>query len=573
MASLSEPLNPVRPSDRPHRWFPALLLSALISLIIISPFFVMGNATGHDFLFHASSWLDAAGQWKQGVLYPRWTEWANRGFGEPRFIFYPPFSWMLGAALGLLLPWKAVPAVVILLIQTFSGLSAFVLARRNLTERASLFCVACYAANPYALVIIYIRSDFAELLANAFLPLLFYTALQVCELLETPERPPKPSARWAIASFAAVLAAIWLSNAPAGVIACYSSAALYGFAALKRRSWLPAWRGAAGLALGLGFAGFYLLPAAYEERWVNIGEALSSGLRPSENFLFTVINDPEHTVFNWIASSIAILLIVLTGLAALRTRREDGDRERAMGQGLWQALVLLAALASALMLRFTSILWEVLPKMRFVQFPWRWMAILCVPFAVFLGSAMARKRWGWTWVMITFVLVGATGAGLVRHAWWHEDIPVLRQDIAQGIGFDGTYEYDPAGDDHTNIPLSKSPEVQVMDTESTPGPDTPPTVHVDRWAPEEKEVTVNTQDPFALGLRLLNYPAWQVKVNGSLVTPLNGEDFNQMLVPLEAGESHIRVQFRRTWDRSAGGAISLGCALIALWLFRRRTAS
>ncbi len=572
MTSFAEPQNPVRSTARLHGWLPAVFVSALVSLIIISPFFRLGSATGHDFLFHVSSWLDAAGQWKEGIPYPRWTEWANYGYGEPRFIFYPPFSWMLGAALGLVLPWNAVPGVFIALVQTFSGLSAFALARRVLPKRTALFCVACYAANPYALVIIYLRSDFAELLANAFLPLLFFAALRVCELLEDPEGPPGPSSRRAIAFFAAVLAAIWLSNAPAGVMACYSSAAVFGFAALARRSWQPLLRGAAGLALGLGLAGIYLVPAAYEQRWVNIAEVLSSGLLPSENFLFTVINDPEHTLFNWIVSGIAVFLMVMTGLAAVAVHRTRRGGEGALENRLWQALLLIAGLAAALMLHFSAILWEVLPKLRFVQFPWRWMALLAVPFAIFVGSEMGRKRWGWVWLVVTFGLMGATGAGLVHQGWWFKgDLPFLRQAIAQGEGFEGTYEYDPVGDDHTNVPVQKAPEVQVMDTDSTPGPDTPPKVQVLHWSPEDKEVTVNTKEPFALGLRLLNYPAWRVTMNGGVVTPLNGEDFNQMLVPVPTGESDIRVRFARTWDRTIGGCGSLASAIIGLCLlFRRR---
>jgi hypothetical protein len=565
MTSSGKPLNLQPEQARIRGWIPAIFISLLISLAIVSPFFFLGNASGHDFQYHAESWVDAAGQWKEGIVYPRWTEWANFGFGEPRFIFYPPFSWVLGAALGSVLPWNAVPIVFIVLVQTFAGLSAFALARRLLSGRAALFCVACYAANPYALLIVYMRSDFAELLANAFFPLVFLLALQICEFVERPPENPQRSARRTIAWFALVFAAVWLCNAPAGVIASYSSFAVFGFAALTRKSWQPLARGIAGLALGFGLAAFYILPAAYEQRWVNIAQALSPGLLPSENFLYTVINDPEHTFFNWIASTLAVLLMILAGLAALRTSRQDQDRKSVLDYQVRPVLLLLAGLATLLMLRFTLPLWQVLPKLRFVQFPWRWMSLLAVVFAVFLGGAMGR-RLGWIWAMVTFALIGSTAVFLVQHGWWDtQDIPVLRAAIEDGSGFDGTDEYDPMGDDHTNLP-AKSPKAMVMDTDSIPGPNSRPTIHVERWSPEDKEVSVNAREQFYLGLRLLNYPAWRAEVNGVVVTPHGGEDYNQMIVPVPAGESHIRVRFVRTWDRTLGSGISLVTAFFLLWL-------
>jgi uncharacterized membrane protein len=560
-----KPLNPQVEQARNRGWLAAIFISVLISLAIISPFFWLGNATGHDFQYHAASWLDAAGQWKEGVVYPRWTEWADYGFGEPRFIFYPPTSWMLGAVLGSVLPWNRVPMVFIFLVQIFAGLSAFALARRLLPEKAALFCVACYGSSPYALLTVYMRSDFAELLADAFFPLLFLFVLELCGWLEDSAHSQRCSVRRAIAGFGVVFAAIWLSNAPAGVIASYSSFAVFGFVALTRRSWQPLLRGIAGLALGFGLAGFYLVPAAYEQRWVNIGQALSAGLLPSENFLYTVINDPEHTLFNWIASTIAILLIVLTGLAALRARREEPNDSSALDNGVWTVLLLVAGLSTMLMLRFTSFLWAVLPKLRFVQFPWRWMSLLCVPFAICLASAMARKRIGWVWAVVTFAFIGATAVVLVERGWWDtQDIPALRAAIADGSGFDGTDEYDPAGDDHTNIPV-KSPQAMVIDTDSIHGPNSAPTIRVERWSPEYKEVSVRSREPFFLGLRLLNYPAWRAEVNGTVVTPQGGDDFNQMIVPVPAGESRVRVRFRRTGDRWVGGILSL-VSLVVLGL-------
>jgi len=553
-------------------WLFAFAVSLATALTIIPPFFWKGNASGHDFSFHVASWMDTAAQWRDGILLPRWTDGANHGFGEPRFIFYPPISWMLGAALGLVVPWIFVPAVFIVLTQTLAGLCAFALGRRLFPTGGALVCAVCYSANPYALLIVYMRSDFAEQLALAFFPLLFLAAAEVLGLLDQPARSPRRS----ILFLAIMFAAVWLTNAPGGVVASYSLTMLFAWTALTKKSWRPLLHGGAALALGFGLAAFYLVPAAYEQRWVNISLALASGLQPSQNFLYSIIADAEHNAFNRIASHTAVLTIVLTSIFAALSFSRDRSTDAPFTKNLWNALLALSVMATFLMTRISNIFWVVLPKLRFVQFPWRWMSILAIPFACFVSAAIVHKRMRGYRAVLTIAallaVLACTATYMVRHTWWDsEDVPVLLEALQNDEGFEGVDEYDPLGDDHSLLP-EKSERVTIVP--ATPVAEavskSDAQVTVQRWTAEKKEMRVTTRKPSVLKLRLLDYPAWRVKVNEAEVVPGETGTTAQIIVPLPAGQSHVVVHFIRTPDRTIGGIISAASVLIALLLFRKR---
>jgi len=545
-------------------------VSFATALAILAPFFWLGTASGHDISFHISSWFDAASQWKEGILFPRWTEWANYGFGEPRFIFYPPLSWMLGAGLGCIFPWTWIPALFVLVVQTFAGMSAFGLLRRTSGSfRLALFGTVAYAANPYALLVIYLRSDFAELLATAFFPLLFLAGLQLSGMID--ENPP---ARKTIVQFALLFAAVWLSNAPAGVLASYSLAFLFLWAAVSQKRIQPALRGASGLALGLGLAAFYIAPAAYEQRWVNISGALTGGLTPNENFLFAVTQDSEHDAFNRIASCIAILLIASIFLAAVSEwRRNSAKTQTDSVRKAFGSMIALGVVASIMMVRVTNLLWVLLPKLRFVQFPWRLMMVLAVVFAFFVAVA-ARRAFMFSLIALLLAL-SLTGAYLVKHTWWDtEDVNAVREAMDSKAGFEGTDEYDPLGDDHTDVP-QQQPETTVIAEKGVPESTQTPEFRILRWTAEERVVTVRLAAPARIRLKLLQYPAWAVSVNGKTVPLHRTVSYDALVVAVPSGESRIEARFTRTLDRTIGGCISLVSGLAAgmlLWTSKRRTA-
>src|SRR5215470_5335646 len=214
---------------KPHNpwncWRAALPVIGLTACSVVLPFLHYGIPSGHDFEFHMNSWIDVVDHWKQGIVYPHWAAMAHYGYGEARFIFYPPLSWTLGALLGLVLPWKLVPAAYIWIALMFSGCSMFMLARRYLPGSSAIWAAAFYAANPYHLVVVYWRSALAELLAAAWLPLLL---LLVLELDERRSRT--------IAPLGLLLAAGWLTNLPSSVMMNYSLAVLALCIAVLRKS-------------------------------------------------------------------------------------------------------------------------------------------------------------------------------------------------------------------------------------------------------------------------------------------------------------------------------------------------
>ena len=136
----------------------------------------------------------------------------------------------------------------------------------------------------------------------------------------------------------------------------------------------------------------------------------------------------------------------------------------------------------------------------------------------------------------------------------------MQDNVATGAGYEGTDEYTPVGADAYNI--DKTARRVTVD-----GP-AHAAIRVSKWNPEFKLFTAEMSAPDNLALRLFNYPAWRVEVNGHVVQAGTRDGTGQMLVPVEAGANRVQITFVRTWDRTAGGWISI--VAIALVLVSRK---
>lgn len=547
---------------------PALGCIFACALAAVVPLMVRGNSFGHDFDFHLLSWMETARHWHEGVVYPHWAASANFGAGEPRFIFYPPASWMLGALLGTLTSWTVAPILFTLLAVFCCGVSLLVLAREYMPPTAATFAACVYAVNPYALFNAYERAAYGELLAGAWMPLIVLYALR---------------RRSSIAPLAIAFAGIWLTNAPAGVMAGYALVGVAIVAARFERGPWPLIRAGFGGVLGLGLAAFYVVPAAHERRWVEIARAVGPEMRVEDSFLFARGVGDFHSAVLRTASWIAVVLLLISAMAlawAWRKRRSDKN-----GWPLLAASTAITIVVLYLLTQWSEFVWRFAPEMRFLQFPWRWLLLQSVVMAVMTGYALRGERKFPPRVLMGAAAIGCLAAMVVAGmvAFYQpedEDDPLATQvaTFRSGAGVEGTDEYTPLGADNSAIEkhlpelrLLAAADGQVAGESSQAnaeyrrgGDELAGEVGVDRWQSEHMVVQVKAgQAGFAV-LRLMDYPGWQVLVNSSEHTLRPRRRDGLMAVPIPAGTSRIEVKWRPTPDAIWGRVATFASLLVLM---------
>jgi hypothetical protein len=566
----------------------ALMLA--VTLVMTLPLAWRGTSCGQDFDFHLQNWLETAQSWRQGVLNPHWAASANYLAGEPRFVFYPPLSRFLGAVLGLTLPWSWTPLAFTLLCLLGAAWSLRAMAREWAGDDNAAFAACLYVLNPYMLFVAYERGALAELMAAVWMPLLVLYGLR-----KTPAWRP----------LALTVAALWLTDPPAGVMGCYLLAGLAAVASVRERSWRLVGRAAGAVALGLGLAGFWLIPAVYEQRWVQIGEAIGPLMRVQDSFLFGFVKPATglsaddlfaihyHNQVLRTASWIAVVLLVAGVVAAWRSWSRRSP--------LWWPLAAAGAAIAALQFPWSDIVWQHLPKLAYLQFPWRWMLPLALILAGLAALALRpeppTRRAIAARALIALALAGGMAAVSSVRFWQacdDEDNVAAQVDTFHQEGFEGTDEYTLKGvdldteagiaqGDETTGPVSvlSVPEPE-RDTEKEPGAESvrpgtgnarqiAATIRIQRWNAEHRTVTVTSPEQGFAILRLMDYPAWRVTRNGLQVKPTQRSD-GWMAVPVESGANRLDVRWRTTWDQWAGIWVSLGTLAVTLawsWIERR----
>jgi hypothetical protein len=187
-----------------------------------------------------------------------------------------------------------------------------------------------------------------------------------------------------------------------------------------------------------------------------------------------------------------------------------------------------------------------------------------------LGMAALRvARHKWIWAIAIIAFLGFTERDVIRQATWGRRAVAEMYWATSPKGYRGAKEYLPA-EVHRFPKPYLLPETELAELKcEIPCPQG--ALRVFRWSEEEKNFAVNTAVPAAVTLKLFDYPAWAVEMDGHVV-PHETTYAGAIQLPVPPGDHRVRVVFTRTSDRTAGTVISFLAGLIVLGLlyFPRR---
>ena len=532
----------------------------LLALPVCLPLFSGKVLNGHDAFEYFPRLTEFHENISNGILLPRWAPDLSSGSGQPLFLFNPPLIYYAGE-LWHLLGFNFVTAMNLacVMVVLAAAVAMFLLGRLYFGDLGGWLASAALLYAPYFAVDLYVRSAMAEFAAFPFAVLALYGF-------------------GAFAKDGKFKSLMVGALAYAGVIFSHNAVALLFTPLLAAFIGFTGWRAgrrtllhqAGGFLLGLGLGAAVWLPSLAERGDIHIDRLLQGYLNYSNHFVYlqqlfyspwgygiSVAGPKDEMSF---ALGWGHLILAAGAWVLVARYPKCGDKQ------FLRVLTLAAAILCFLMLRDAEWIWNGLPLLQYVEFPWRILGPVAICLAV-LVAALGRALDLWPrWRMPAFA---AAMALLIVPNLSHLAPPGFRdvdlsfwtpQRLAtRGIEVTTAGEYVPRG---VQAPAVYSPrtatvvngDADVQQTGRTPI----------SWSAQ-----VTARMASTVQVAISYFPGWQVRVDGVAVETRPAAPTGQIRFDVPQGDHRVEVQWLRTGSVWLGDGTSL-LALAALVLIWRR---
>lgn len=518
----------------------------------------------------------------------RWTADFGYGYGMPLFEFYGPLPFYVGA----LFYWLGLNVVVcIKILYLIANLvtlwGGYALGKKFFGRSGGLITAAALTLAPYRALNLYVRGALNETWAIAFLP---FILLGVVQIFSREKRG------WLVLTLS--LTGLLLSHnimtmlfAPilALFVIGYFIGMLWQHSPELFRKLEFRWRnffritgqlvGSVGLALGL--SAFYMVPAFLEKDLTQVEKTILTPYFDYHlHFLYIRqffnpfwgyggsgwgVTDDISFFLGWGQWLIMGLLVFLFGKRLwmwVRSRQPIFASKKAM---LMMGLVgVLLAIALYMSILKSQWLWDMIPLLKFVQFPWRWLGVAIVFLALLLGGVsqfIVRKS---ARIYLALLLVVIMVAGSIKYfrpekyldnadEFYYTDPQLIRRELSSILP-----DYIATG---MVTPPSVIPTGLIVNATTLPADKY--TILADRT--QEKLISTTFTTDTLVSLAVADYPGWRTEIDNQRWNRQHGVDGNiELMVP--AGSHLVSLRFLDTDVRRYADWASVGAWLILLFL-------
>ncbi len=525
----------------------------------------------------------------------RWLADEGFGYGFPILNFYGPLNYWFGLLFNLVAPGFVTALELTMAAGLLLSVAAMYWFVRDLIGPWSGGVAAvAYGWAPYHLADAWIRGALGELLAFVWFPLLLLAMLRIARGVGRAKFAPALGGGLALAGLVLTHNVSLLLIGPVLLVWGVFLVIVEGNAR---------WRTLAGFAamgaLGLALSAVYWLPALAETRLVLAGNA-DIGM---DGWLWGLVPLRRLLAETWVQNyaiapgavspyplGLAQLAVAVAGIAV------GIWRWRAMTRTARLALPLFVGIAiGALLLQWQPArpLWENVPGMLLLLFPFRWQTVTTLALAVVAGyagllagiparaasegKASPIRTWQGALVMTVAALLLMSSA-LPGIPWRPASYPTSDELVSdQNVGRRTMALYDYGRGlwirEHGDFWLFEYMPVEALPMRAEwfvsagAGEPIDPPLAVEvipgTQKPLLRQFTVNAAQPWTLQLHQFWFPGWQAVVDGETVAAQPVGDLALAGVPLPAGRHAVEFRFGATPVRQLGATLSVA-GLIAL---------
>ncbi len=492
-----------------------------------------------------------------GQIPCRWSPDMAYGYGQAMFNFYSTFPYYLGALMRIIAPFSIMETVLLLFLISLilSAFGMYFLAKQFWGKLGGIVAAVLYTYAPYHGLDIFIRGALAESFSLAILPFIWLFIYLVIKK----------------ASFQRVVG-LTLSLAILFTTHNVSSLMYAPFTAVWALFWIvysKKWKSILGLGLGgvlaLGISAFFLLPVLFEQSLIQKEFFTMDYLDYNAHFvsirqLFLdrawghgpSIFGPEDELSFQIGWPHWWLAIPLTFIALFWFVKKRSKSLLFVILGLLGFSALTAFLTHS---RSTPI-WQAIPMMAFIQFPWRFLGPTIFGLS-FGAGALVKTGIKFRHLVGTFIIILAIVLNFNYFKPW-STYAINDEEKLSGISFEiqqksAILDYLPKT--APIAPKELAPEKPIIAFGEAE------TYNFSKRSNSfffDAEVYQNTE----IQIPVMYFPGWKVISEKTVIPSWPSGDYGLITIELPQGKHIIRGRFENTPVRDIGNTISILSTII-----------